>query len=333
MNYLYHTCLFFSLAYIASARSRVPPKEASSFQRQSSEVLVLTGGNSEDGMESSVQLFPSGSGCSVPALNAPRRDHITFSQGDSLISCGGTSRSSQSKTSTECVSVDLAAGAGAWVQHSSLTSVYREYASFAIINDMNCIVGGRIDAKTSVECLDSATNFWVELPEEIPGDGVYNSCSVNLPDGSVLFIGGSYDNTQILQRSPTGEWDASSWGQLASGVKGHSCSLLAEGTKVLVAGGENIWGYTLANTHIIDIATKEQTTVGNMNVDRIQFTMAYLDGAVVAVAGSNNDGKLDSAERYNEATEEWELLDFKTTPAVGNSGSVIISTDILGCNL
>ena len=272
-------------------------------------MLVLTGGKSEDGQMASVEVYPGDSGCSVPALNQPRQDHITFLQGDTLISCGGTSYA-QSKTSTECVSLNLASGADTWVQHSSLTSIYREYSSFAIINDMNCIVGGRIDAKTTIECLDPETNFWVELPEQIPGDGVYSSCSVNLPDGSVLFNGGVYDNSQIIQRSATGEWDTSSWGQLPLGSKGHSCSLVADGTKVLVAGGENFLGYSLANTYLIDIASKGKKVVARMNEERVQFTLAYLDGVVVAVGGFNNYDKLDSAERYNEETGEWELLEF-----------------------
>jgi len=302
--------------------------------KQSSELFVLTGGNSYDGMESSIQLYPGESDCSVPPLNQPRRDHVVFSQGDLLVACGGTSRAAAqgARTSSECVSLDLGTGASAWVPHSTITSDKREYASFAVINDMNCIVGGRIEAKTTLECLDPATNFWVELPETIPGDGVYSSCSVNLPDGSVLFIGGHYDDSQIIQRTADGHWDASSWGQLLIGTSGHNCAL--DGTKVVVTGGKNLFGYTLKNTQIIDLETKEIVQGPALNFDRTQFSMAFVDGAVVVVGGFNDESKkLDSAERFNAATNEWEVLDYKTTKPIADAGSVVVSSDLLGCAL
>jgi len=313
--------MFISLVLLVSGRS-----STSRHNRQSTEVLLLTGGNSDSGMEAGVQVFPGSTGCSVPALDAPRRDHVTFLQGNTLISCGGTSTGL--KTATDCVSLDMESGT--WQHHSQLTSVYREYATFAVIDGLNCIVGGRIDAKKTIECLDPATNFWIELPETIPGSGVYSSCGVNLPDGGALFMGGVYDGFQILERSATGSW-GTSWGKLPEKLTRHSCSLFAGGSKVMVAGGKNVFDYALGSTLIIDVASGEQVRGSMMTTPRELFALTTLDGLLVAVTGFNNDGKLDSAEAYNEETGQWELLDFKASPAVGNSGSVVVMTDFLKC--
>ena len=42
---------------------------------------------------------------------------------------------------------------------------------------------------------------------------------------------------KVLHRSVTGVWDSSSWDQLPQERYGHSCCLIQEGQKVLIAGG------------------------------------------------------------------------------------------------
>jgi len=290
---------------------------------------MLTGGSRGGGaVESAVQIFPPTPSCSVPALNEPRRDHVTFVQGDQILTCGGGNMPPDRKNT--CVSLDL--DAGAWVDHSKFSSDKREYASFAVVDGMSCIVGGRIEAKTTIECLDASTNFWIELPETIPGKGVYGTCAVNLPDGSALFLGGDYDYNQILHRSAGGVWDTESWGRLPNtGMVGAACSLMAEGTKVIVAGGEERFGFALKLSYIIDLETKTIERGPDMIVERQEFNMGFVDGSLVALGGFNNDYKLDSAERLNEETGEWELLDWTVSPKGGNQGAAVVPLALIGC--
>jgi N-acetylneuraminic acid mutarotase len=103
--------------------------------------------------------------------------------------------------------------------------------------------------------------------------------------------------------------DAASWttnSPLADPRYDHTATLLPDG-KVLVVGGEGIFGPRLTNAVLFDPAAGQWTVTGSLSEPREQHAAVLLrDGTVMVVGGANVDsGILSSAEIYNPRTGTW----------------------------
>ncbi len=139
-----------------------------------------------------------------------------------------------------------------------------------------------------------------------------------LQNGTVLVAGGYGADTstfgQLLGLSTAlntceiydpvaNTWSAA--GNLSTARYGHAATLLQDG-RVLVAGGFDSTGATLASAEIYDPSTKLWTPAAGLIVPRAHHTATLLpSGKVLAAAGQNQTTPLGSAELYDPAANSW----------------------------
>jgi uncharacterized delta-60 repeat protein len=93
-------------------------------------------------------------------------------------------------------------------------------------------------------------------------------------------------------------------GSLVTGRHSHTATLLPNG-KVLVAGGINNNGGSLASAELYDPASGTWTGIGSLATARDSHTATLLPNGKVLVAGGYNGGALASAELYDPASGIW----------------------------
>jgi N-acetylneuraminic acid mutarotase len=93
-------------------------------------------------------------------------------------------------------------------------------------------------------------------------------------------------------------------GSLATARYSHTATLLPNG-KVLVAGGINNNGGSLASAELYDPANGTWTGTGTLGAVRDSHTATLLPNGKVVVAGGYNGGALASAELYDPANGIW----------------------------
>ena len=276
---------------------------------------MITGGLTATGNTDTVDVFlpPGGPGCStVPPLDTPRRGHVAINIGGSLVLCGGYTASGNT-----CVEFD-----SSWIPHSTLTTE-RYDATTAALDGMPCIFGGQSSAQYSIECYDGTQ--WQALEENIPGDGSYYSCAANFMGGTIL-VGGIGSN-QVIHRSLSGLWDTSSWQQLPKTRSSHSCITFNQ--QLLVAGGVEDGSFT-SSVLIIELITKLISTTNPMTSARGYFSMIHINKNIIALGGYGN-GRVDSAESFNEDTEEWTTMENTLSKGNGLQAVGSVSAASLVC--
>lgn len=128
-----------------------------------------------------------------------------------------------------------------------------------------------------------------------------------LPNGKVLIAGGSgagadgvdaSDSAEIYDPA-TGQFSAA--GNMVTGRKAHTATLLLNGT-VLIVGGQGDAGY-IASAEIYDPATGKFSATGSMAAARMYHTATLLpSGKVFVTGGYNGTDALASSALYDPAT-------------------------------
>jgi hypothetical protein len=93
----------------------------------------------------------------------------------------------------------------------------------------------------------------------------------------------------------------------------HTATLLPNG-EVLITGGFNAAGLTLATAELFDPESRTFASTGTMNVPRLSHTATLLPGGKVLIAGGLNGDWLNSAELYDPATGSFSLTGQMSTP-------------------
>jgi large repetitive protein len=139
-----------------------------------------------------------------------------------------------------------------------------------------------------------------------------------LPDGRVLLVGCAsaiaYDpGTQTLTAAP-------------GGPRGHNyCSVtrLLDG-RMLIAGGTNDAGRTVATAGLYDPATGSWAATGSMGTPRQSYSATLLpDGKVLVVGGIDSSGVSASAELYDPAAGTWTSTGSMATPRAGFTATLL----------
>ena len=176
------------------------------------------------------------------------------------------------------------------------------------------VAGGLTGANADVpiassEIFDPATGLWsVGGPLSEPR---YGGCSAVLPNGEVLYTGGTqargvFSATAELYDEAKDTWTPTAI-PMAQRRTGATCTMLPSG-KVLVAGG----GIDdLLAAELYDPGTKSFTSTGSMHTGRWLHQATLLDSGKVLVVGGCTDqtgpcvNTTASAELYDPATGTW----------------------------
>ncbi|MEO8681553.1 MAG: kelch repeat-containing protein, partial [Vicinamibacterales bacterium] len=154
-----------------------------------------------------------------------------------------------------------------------------------------------------------------------------------LADGRVVVVGGPSTGGAVDLFDPaTATWSpgpssASSHPQLPAAVR------LLDG-RILIAGGREDSGITIASADIYNPSTNSWTATGAMGRSRVGHTLTLLaDGRVLAAGGYSSDSGFDNtAELYNPATGTWSFTGsmshgrwlFSATRVNDGSGRVLV---------
>ena len=180
------------------------------------------------------------------------------------------------------------------------------------------VVGGRSDRRllSSAEIYDPATGRWVPAGGMHAGKDLHTSTL--LPDGRVLAAGGRGDSaadetdtihdyavaTAEVYDPATDRW--SQTGDMNSSRSTHTAVLLADGT-VLVVGGGNVKQHTLASAEVYDPVAGIWSLVSDMDAGRQFHAMALLDNGHVIVVGGANGAfvTIASVTEYDPIMDRW----------------------------
>lgn len=110
---------------------------------------------------------------------------------------------------------------------------------------------------------------------------------------------------------------------LAGARSGQAAALLADGRRLLVAGGRNGQN-VLKSAEVYDLTTNAWTSTRDMSVARVGHSATALpDGTVLALGGRNSTTVLKSAEVYDPATQSWSPFPQLTTEREGHTATVL----------
>ena len=228
-------------------------------------VLLLTGGTtSGDYILSSVEVFPSTSGCSLPPLPTTRRYHVTFltSEPDPVIAtCGGalgTGQHGGSTPTSSCLVLDQSNQRWDDSRMSSLTES-RYGGATARLNSIGVfIIGGHASSLQGTSDFLAAGSLQWQKGPELPVQ-MHSPCAVTITTTSFLSISDyniyEYDAAIAGPTSTDGWREASRWPKLKTKRKyGPACAKV--GQKVVIAGGWNSVEGNIDSTEVLDLDSR-----------------------------------------------------------------------------
>ena len=209
---------------------------------------------------------------------------------------------------------------GRWDSAGAMGRQRTRHASVLLNDGRALLVGGagvvqaeideqRIDQPlVETDVFDPSTNTWAFIGEiSSPRDGL---AATLLSNGAVLITGGNdgggteisiLDSAEILDPA-SGSWSPT--GTMSQGRQGHSATLLADGTALIMGGDDGM--DTFSSAEIYDPSTRAFSKTGDMAEARERFTATLLeDGRVLVAGGSGDSPRLASAEIYDPQSGAW----------------------------
>jgi N-acetylneuraminic acid mutarotase len=184
----------------------------------------------------------------------------------------------------------------------------------------------------STEIYDSATDRWsARTPLSLAGG---NTAPVLLPDGRVLFTGGSARNCSaadcmhILAAAQVYDSAADTWtpvAPLATARLSHTATLLQDGT-VLVVGGQARPGIggEIGTAERYDPRANRWSPAGRLAVSRAYHTATLLrDGRVLVVGGEAGDRLTATAEVYDPRANAWSAAGSLSTARESHTATLL----------
>jgi hypothetical protein len=153
----------------------------------------------------------------------------------------------------------------------------------------------------SAELYDPRTKSWSATTNM--NEGRFYHTATRLEDGKVLVAGPAADAE--LYDPANGRWTATA-NQLEARLLGLQAATLLLDGKVLLAGGDQEFGYPFASVALFDpVAGTWTATADLMQARRWHTATLLLDGRVLVVGGDNGNtpGTLASAELYDPGSE------------------------------
>jgi N-acetylneuraminic acid mutarotase len=181
---------------------------------------------------------------------------------------------------------------------------------------------------SQVEGYDPATQQW-QLTSSMSTARDGHSATL-LPNGKVLVAGGvgspSSRTTSELYNFVDNQWSPT--GSFAFGAPRayHTATLLADGHKVLVAGGWDDTNTPIATAQLYDIASGTWSLTGNMTTARVGHTATLLPNGKILIAGG---GPSVSSELFDPATGTFSLTGYMNISHKNHTATLLPNGKVL----
>ena len=226
----------------------------------------------------------------------------------SMLLCGGTDN--EQKCFQLCH--------GLWKEHSDLNERRIRHAATAITTKIATFIFGGYSGygpTTTYEYLPKDSNIWLMGKTDIPGDGFVLGCAIAVKSEQEIWLMGDInDGKRIISFNVNDHTFRVLPYELNVGTVGSRCAFIPNTNKVMITGGMDEW-YT-SSTEILDTSNESITVTSQMNSRRAHHGIGVItvngeDRLAVFGGKSDDDTELDSIERYNTQTEEWETTNIK----------------------
>jgi hypothetical protein len=217
----------------------------------------------------------------------------------------------------------IARALGAWVPAASPTEVpslnWRGLGTPVLLSDGRVLLtagtlAGRGEPwQITTAIFDPTSDRWSARATASLNGG--NGAPVLLPDGRVLFSGGSVpgpspSSVQLLNAAQLYDPASDTWSPvapLAIQRAGHTATLLQDGTVLIVGGLTNFRSTTVPEVERYDPRTNRWSPAGQLTTGRWEHTATLLrDGRVLVVGGRPDILSYGApAELYDPATNSW----------------------------
>jgi len=277
------------------------------------EGVLITGGFAAGSRLSSVEVYPSTSGCSPPPLPAGRYYQTTFLTSEpnpALATCGG--RVGRVVYTASCLVLDKSNQRWDESRMGNLTMPRRD-AAVATLNFVGVFIIGGTGAnnKRTSEFLAAGQMQWQEGPA-LPVD-MTTPCAVTITPTTFLAISWNhiheFDAAIAGPTSIDGWREEGRWPRLKTRRNAWpGCAKL--GRKVIIAGGSH--GEDLRSTEVLDLDSREITAGGDMASPRNYFHLATIrTGGLETVFAVGDDwgNQLNSVEEWVEESSTWKAAD------------------------
>ena len=250
--------------------------------------------------------------CSNDTMKAsPLKDHLRIKAIRPCIYIfGGDDGHNDSQPFGTCMYLDTLLDE--WVTAAPLLRP-RSVCGSAVIGNKLYVVGGYDGdrATDSVEAFDCTTNTWTLIP---PISQRRCSCSCAVLRGKVYVIGGVC-GPMALNQVECFDPVAEQWTSIVPLLHCRSaCGAAAiNDSYIVVAGGINSQGDTVASAEIFSIETGEWREIAPMCCPRRSFALCHWNGLLHAIGGNDGSNDLWTVEIYDPKLNEWRLCEGMTS--------------------
>jgi N-acetylneuraminic acid mutarotase len=309
----------------------ITPRQSSTATLLASGKVLIVGGMTSSAPVTDVDIFDptSETWTQGPAMPAPRADHsATRMRNGMVVIAGGTDGTQDLDTA-----LLYDESTGTWTVPRPLTGPRRGHSAALTQSGDVLVVGGRRGATilTSTGLFDGL-GFWPAGTMKTGRDG----CGVAiLASGDVVAVGGLGASgalgsvEAVVERSP---WRSARW--MAQSRSAHTATRLPDG-RVLVAGGSDAAGQTLAAGELYDPAGRTWTTAGSMTHARGNHTATLLENGTVLIAGGYHQSSVPIAETevFDPSSQTWSDVGSMTQAQAPHTATLLPDGRVLALSI
>jgi hypothetical protein len=241
--------------------------------------------------------------------------------------------------------VSFAAGPFPWSFTGTMVTPRQNHTATVISGCKVLVVGGDLGTDHSIQATallyDIAIGTWRSAGTMHAGREFHTATRLppSQPTGAskVLVAGGIGNDGVPLATAevddPPGNFNTGVWsltGSMSTARYAHTATLLSSG-KVLIAGGIDANGASLASAELYDPAAGTWSTTGSMLTARYDQSAVVLTGGQVLVTGGIGPGGaiLSSAELYDPTTGTWSAAGNMTAARIFHTATVLTTGFVL----
>jgi N-acetylneuraminic acid mutarotase len=252
--------------------------------------------------------------------------------GGILYATGGFDADDSLLASVECYNTAL----DTWSAAPALPRARSGHFAFTVGGTMYVLSGveatdeeGSEELTTSVLTFHSSTQAWSELA---PMPEALHNCGACVLGSSIFVFGGYRGGDAESVKKSTYCYDTATnlWSTLAPMPEtrmNHSVCVVSG--LIYVIGGEMVVGTPVGSVHCLDPATNAWSMIAPMLNTRTGLVSYVLGGTIYAAGGFGGASLLSSVERYDVASDRWEVVsDMALSAARADFGARVMTLEV-----